>query len=75
MINDNNREQEMMNIVLLGDWNVSGDIGLCDLGLCVEEATKYATIKGETWFFCKTHFREYLKLVREQRNISAGNFV
>lgn len=61
----------------IGDWYRAGDIGGCDVGGCVEEATKFAEIRKEeetgkdravdTWYFCGPHFAEYLRLADEIR--------
>jgi hypothetical protein len=48
-------------IVRLADWTKAGDIDGCDVTRCVGNAEKYACIGKETWFFCKTHFVDYLR--------------
>lgn len=48
-------------IVKLADWTRAGDIDGCDVTRCIGNAEKYAHIGKEVWFFCKTHFAEYLR--------------
>lgn len=55
-------------IANLGDWRKAGDVDWCDVGRCPLNAENYAEVvyrdseATETWYFCKEHFAEYLRI-------------